>query len=714
MAARVVDERTQLLQRPASEIILRTHTEPTEDLKQERRRATFNFEELAYVLNGGKELLEKKQRFAEILAKTSWGDKSRRYFLGREEEYVGGLRAALGIWEKMKTENLSLEDGALMRTLVDFPGGLELHIGMFIPSIMSQGSSEQQAKWMPLCMGLKIIGTYAQTELGHGTFVRGLETTATYDRQTQEFVIHSPTLTATKWWPGGLGKTATHAVVMARLMVPDERGAMRDYGPHGFIAQLRDLDSHLPLPGVTIGDIGPKVGYNGVDNGYLSFDHVRIPRDQMLMRFAKVTPEGRYVPPPPSNSKASYATMVFVRADIVKNAGSSLGRAVTIATRYAAVRRQTAPAPGERELQVLDYQNCAATLLPLIASSYALSFMGEEMMSMYRRFEQDRDRGEFGALPELHALSSGLKALCTWITADGIEECRRTCGGHGYSKLSGLPTLFQNYVQNVTWEGDNNVMCLQTARYLIKALAGVQQGKRAAGSAAYLNDVVSELAPGSRCAAACDECWLRPDVAAAALRHAAARSVASATATLAAATGGKGLAFEGRAWSENTVDSIRAAKAHCTFVLHQTFVDSVARLEAAASVSPPAGGQGQSVGADTAAVLRQLAALFALEQMERSGGVAALLEDGYMSAAQAAALRRRHRLLLAALRPNAVALVDAFAFPDYLLNSALGRADGDVYRGLLEMARGSPLNATQEGPAWPEVLRPVLAARSRL
>ncbi|GLI67460.1 hypothetical protein VaNZ11_011657 [Volvox africanus] len=716
MAAHIVDERTKELQRPSTQIILRTHTEPSQDLDEERRRATFNVSELAYVLNGGKELLEKKQRFAEILAKTAWGDKSKRYFLSREEEYVGGLRAALGIWEKMKAEELSLADGALMRSLVDFPGGLELHIGMFIPSIVSQGSPEQQAKWMPLCMDLRIIGTYAQTELGHGTFVRGLETTATYDRETGEFVLHSPTLTATKWWPGGLGKTATHAVVMARLMMPYEQGAgVRDLGPHGFIAQLRHLDTHLPLPGVTIGDIGPKVGYNGVDNGFLSFDHVRIPRDNMLMRFAKVTPEGRYVPPPPANSKASYATMVFVRADIVKNAGSSLGRAVTIATRYAAVRRQTAPAAGERELQVLDYQNCAATLLPLIACAYALFFMGEAMMAMYRQFEKDRDRGEFGALPELHALSSGLKALCTWIAADGIEECRRTCGGHGYSKLSGLPSLFQNYVQNVTWEGDNNVLCLQTARHMLKALAGVRLGKRATGSAAYLNGVAEELTPESRCSAACDECWLRADVIAAALRHTAARGVVTAAETLTAATGGKGLVFEGHAWNQNTVESIRAAKAHCTYILHQTFVQSVDQLEAAtASVPGVTCEQGKAVGAATAAVLRQLAALFSLDQLERSGGVAALLEDGYLNAAQAAALRRRHRLLLTDLRPNAVALVDAFGFPDYLLNSALGRADGDVYRGLLDMARGSPLNATQEGPAWPDVLKPVLAARSRL
>ena len=83
---------------------------------------------------------------------------------------------------------------------------------MFIPTLLSQGSPDQQAEWLPKAMGLKLIGTYAQTELGHGTFVRGLQTVATYDPDAQEFVLHTPTLAATKWWPGGLGKTSTHVV----------------------------------------------------------------------------------------------------------------------------------------------------------------------------------------------------------------------------------------------------------------------------------------------------------------------------------------------------------------------------------------------------------------------------------------------------------------------------------------------------------------------
>ena len=183
------------------------------------------------------------------------------------------LQSAVGIWELMQEQEISLNDAIVMRNLISFPGGLELHIGMFIPSLLSQGTPEQQAYWLPLCNRLEIIGTYAQTELGHGTFVRGLETIAVYDKSKESFIVHSPTLTATKWWPGGLGKTATHVILMARLILDG-----RDYGPHGFIVQIRELETHKPMPGIEVGDIGPKLGFNGVDNGWLRFNNVVIPR----------------------------------------------------------------------------------------------------------------------------------------------------------------------------------------------------------------------------------------------------------------------------------------------------------------------------------------------------------------------------------------------------------------------------------------------------
>jgi len=128
-----------------------------------------------------------------------------------------------------------------------------------------------------LANNLNIIGCYAQTELGHGSNVAGLETTATFDQTTDEFVIHTPTIKAAKFWPGSLGRHATHAVVFARMIVNK-----KDYGPLPFMVPIRSRVDHKPFPGIKVGDIGAKLGYNTVDNGYLEFNQYRVPRFSLL------------------------------------------------------------------------------------------------------------------------------------------------------------------------------------------------------------------------------------------------------------------------------------------------------------------------------------------------------------------------------------------------------------------------------------------------
>lgn len=167
---------------------------------------------------------------------------------------------------------------------------------MFVPNILTLCDAEQQAEWLPLCRDWKMIGCYAQTELGHGSNIRALETTATFLKESEgakkggEWMINSPTLTSWKFWPGTLGKTANHAMVIARLI----DGSGVDRGIHNFLVPLRSVEDHSLLPGVETGDIGPKIGYNNMDNGYAKFDGVRIPRRNMAMRFATVNEEGVY------------------------------------------------------------------------------------------------------------------------------------------------------------------------------------------------------------------------------------------------------------------------------------------------------------------------------------------------------------------------------------------------------------------------------------
>lgn len=119
-------------------------------------------------------------------------------------------------------------ESSLVNRMLTAPGidPLLLHFGMFMSAIQKLGDDNQNKLWLDDVRKLKKLGCYAQTELGHGSNLAGLETTATLDKTTDEFVIHSPTVSSTKFWPGGLGLWANHAVVFARCIANDF-----DYGP---------------------------------------------------------------------------------------------------------------------------------------------------------------------------------------------------------------------------------------------------------------------------------------------------------------------------------------------------------------------------------------------------------------------------------------------------------------------------------------------------
>lgn len=313
------------------------------DIAKERAGASFDVKELTHLLYGGRAIVERRHYLESLLKKDPVFTSDDSAFLSREESYSRSLQKGVHFLQLLKEHNItSDEDKWMLNRLIGSPLPIGVHILMFTPCIKKLGTDVQKAKWLPLAESHQINGTYAQTELGHGTFIRGLETTATYDSNSKEFVIHSPTRTSCKWWPGNMGKSSTHAIVPAQLISKGQK-----HGIHLFIVQLRDLGTLEPLQGITVGDIGPKNSYyfHGIDNGFLSFKHVRIPRDNMLMRYAQVAADGTYTKHAVS-SKANYGTMVFVRAGIVYDSYSLLSKSTTVAIRYSAVRRQSERRPG--------------------------------------------------------------------------------------------------------------------------------------------------------------------------------------------------------------------------------------------------------------------------------------------------------------------------------------------------------------------------------
>ncbi|XP_077574219.1 peroxisomal acyl-coenzyme A oxidase 1 isoform X3 [Stigmatopora nigra] len=657
------------------------------DILNERQKATFDVEDLTHILHGGPEKTKRRREIESMVLSNPDFQEEDPNFLSRSERYDQAVKKSAQMILKIREYGIADPEEIYCYKRMfrgHFQEALGLHYAMFIPTLYGQCDPEQCKKWLPLAESCQALGTYAQTELGHGTHLRGLETTATYDPATEEFVLNSPTVSSIKWWPGGLGKTSNHAIVLAQLYTQG-----KCHGLHAFIVPIRDMDTHKQLPGIVVGDIGPKFGFNEVDNGFLKLDHVRIPRENMLMKYAKVDPDGTYIKPP--SAKLTYGTMVFIRSMIVGESARALAKSSTIAIRYSSVRHQSEIRPGEPEPQILDYQTQQYKLFPVLAMAYAFTFVGQYMNQTYHRITGDINQGDFSELPELHALSAGLKAFTTWAANSAIEVCRMSCGGHGYSRSSALPDIYVEFTPTCTYEGENTVMMLQTARYLMKSYRQARTGQRLHGIVSYLNEADQQRIQPQPVAGRSTGVDINDlselvelyKLRAATLVELAAKSIQKE----------RQHRSQEDAWNNSAIDLVRASDAHCHYVVVKLFADKLVEIDAASIHS----------------VLLTLARLYALYGISKNSGD--FLQAGLLNGSQVLQIANRIKELLSELRPNAVALVDAFDFHDKLLNSVLGRYDGNVYEHMFEWARRSPLNATEVHESYHKYLKPL---RSKL
>ncbi|KAI8376969.1 acyl-CoA dehydrogenase/oxidase C-terminal [Blakeslea trispora] len=562
---------------------------------------------------------------------------------------------------------MSDRDFAILARQVQMLTPLSLHYSAFMAVIKAQGTQEQVDKWYTASKRHAILGCYAQTELSHGSNVMGLGTLASYDQKTQEFIIHTPDITAAKWWIGGLGVTSTHAVVQAQLVISG-----KSYGPHLFIVPIRSPVDLKPLKGIQVGDIGPKAygGFATVDNGYVIFDHVRIPRDNMLMKFAKVTPEGKYLPP--VHDKLSYGSMVKLRVDIVEGAGWSLAQAVTIAIRYCTVRRQFNRENDNSglEAQVITYSSVQHRLMPLLATAYGIIFTGDTLLERFNQLLNQLETNNASLLPEMHATACALKSWGTRRSTDGVEESRKCMGGHGYSYFSGLSDLFATNVPSNTYEGDNYVLSQQTARYLLKQLSLVLNGKP------ILSDTVSYLHllkdKGTFKFSDVGQQITEPKIQLKLFGIRAARLVANLAQQL----------KKNIPWSELNMDCWAVNLAHAEYLVMNEFVNRLSVIESSEHKA-------------LLSVIKSLSDMFALSTILNSS-LATFLSTSTINPSDLDQLNSIYRKLVAEISIHAVPLVDSFGFSDKTLNSALGKYDGRAYEALWEAVQKNPLNKGQE------------------
>lgn len=364
--------------------------------------------------------------------------------------------------------------------------------GLFGAAILHLGTREHHERWLPDVMSLKLPGAFAMTEIGHGSDVASIGTTATYDPATEEFDIHTPFTGA---WKDYLGNAAVHgqaAVVFAQLIT----GGV-NHGVHAFFVPIRTPAGDM-MPGVGSEDDGVKGGLNGIDNGRLHFSHVRVPRANLLNRYGNVAADGTYssdIESPGRRFFTMIGTLVQGRVSLDGASVRAAQAALAIAIRYGSERRQFPGASG-RETVLLDYGQHQRRLIPRLAQSFAMAFADERLLTLF-----DEVFSGAGDTPEnredLETLAAALKPLSTWAALDTLQEAREACGGAGFiakNRLTGLRADLDIYV---TFEGDNNVLLQLVGKRLLTDYAAqfknADRATLAKAAASQLGDRVSRF-----------------------------------------------------------------------------------------------------------------------------------------------------------------------------------------------------------------------------
>jgi acyl-CoA oxidase len=349
--------------------------------------------------------------------------------------------------------------------------------GLFGGAIENLGTERHHEAYVRKIIDLDLLGCFAMTETGHGSDVQSLETTATYDPETDEFVINSPTSTSRKDYIGGAAETATVAAVFAQLITAGPGEEPQSHGVHCFVVPIRDGKGN-DLPGVTTSDCQYKGGLPGVDNGRIMFDHVRIPRDNLLNKYGDVADDGTYSSPIENPNRRFFTmlgTLIRGRVTVGGSAAAAARVALDIATRYALQRRQFSAPGDETEVLIMDYLVHQRRLLPLIARSYALQFAQNELVAKLHEI-QTTEIPDPEEQRELESRAAGLKAANTWHATRAIQEAREACGGAGYLAENRLIGLRGDTDVFTTFEGDNHVLTQLVAKELLTAYADDVRG----------------------------------------------------------------------------------------------------------------------------------------------------------------------------------------------------------------------------------------------
>ncbi|SCL14516.1 Acyl-coenzyme A oxidase [Micromonospora nigra] len=607
-------------------------------------------------------------RFLPVYGET--GDQARE----RITRLLTALPVELGIASAFPTEYGGSSDvgGSIVATEMLAQVDLSLMVkagvqwGLFGGAVLALGTRRHHDAYLRDIISGKIFGCFAMTETGHGSDVQNLRTTCTYDPQTQTFDLHTPHEAARKDYIGNAARDGRMAVVFAQLVADGRR-----HGVHAWLVPIRDAQGN-PLPGVTIGDAGAKAGLLGVDNGRLSFDHVRVPRDMLLDRYGQVAQDGTYSSPIENDSRRFFTmlgTLVRGRVSVGGAASAATRSALTIAVRYGDIRRQFDTPESDREVLLNDYLAHQRKLLPALATTYALHFAQAQLVAAVHEVQGGDGPVDELRQRELESRAAGLKAAQTWHATRTIQMCREACGGAGYLAENRLPGLKADTDVFTTFEGDNTVLLQLVAKGLLTGYRDEFGSLDGWGRASFVAEQVREMV----------------------LERTEARSVIE---RLISAVPGRDeeVAVTDRGWQlkvfedreahllDGAVRRLRngaATKKDRPFDIFNDVQDHVLTVAAAhidrVTLEAFVAGIEDTADPQVRALLSRVCDLYALSVIEANKGW--FLEHGRLTPARSKAITGVVNGLLKELRPYMRTLVDGFAIPDAWLHCAMLREE---------------------------------------
>ena len=560
-----------------------------------------------------------------------------------------------------------------------------VQFGLFGGAVHHLGTRKHHERYLSDIASLELPGCFAMTESGHGSNVQRLETTATYDAQTQEFVIDSPTESSRKDYIGGAALSGRLAAVFCQLIVAGE-----SQGVHALLVPIREDDGTV-VEGVEIEDCGEKLGLNGVDNGRLRFDKVRVGRDALLDHYAEVTESGEYrsnIENPDRRFFTMLGTLVQGRVSVGGAAISATKSALTIAIRHGARRRQFGPPDSTEERPLLDFRVHQRRLLPALATVYALHFAQSEVVAQLDRiFSSIGEESEEVETErrQLETRAAGLKAIATWHATETIQTCREACGGAGYLAVNRFAALKADTEVFTTFEGDNTILLQLVAKSLLTGYRDWFGDLRPMETASFvasqawetvveksaarelIQRLTDDLVPGRER----EEDLLEREYQLGLFRWREEHILSGAARRLKRGIDDGAEPFDVFNGAQDHV--LATARAHVHRELLEGFCTAIELCE----------------DENLKTVLGKLCDLYALAEIERDR--AWFQEHGRISSTRSKMVTRAVNSLCEELRPLAEDLVDAFGIPDAVVAAPIGIPGGEASRtGFAELGDELP------------------------